>query len=128
MERVIKFRVWNQKDKEFSNFSPSILNDSRKRNFWLKRKNCIIQQFTGLIDYKGKEVYEGDLIRIQYDEGEFVQNLQWTDYVNEVIWVNEEHRFGIIEHKRWGNKTGHLPWDSYPVKVVGNIFEYRNNG
>lgn len=68
MNRKIKFRVWDKSKREFLPY-PCFLNHLNPNEFtcfdeWfsMDRENCVLQQFTGIKDKDGKEIYEGDLL------------------------------------------------------------------
>jgi uncharacterized phage protein (TIGR01671 family) len=73
-KRTLKFRVWDIKNKNFLSQSstyyhigdvtgiPYTLNEILN-----KPDRFIVQQFTGFIDSKGNEVWEGDVVRIIYE-------------------------------------------------------------
>lgn len=64
MKTHIKYRVWDVDNKEFVNdmcihTDGTLMCDCGKTGYFQK---FIVQQFTGLVDQFGKDIYEGDIV------------------------------------------------------------------
>lgn len=126
--RVIKFRVWNIKYREFyyikfGEFSwfGGGYNKEKRTYFWniinanlsenpceIKMslfEDCIIQQFTGLLDKNNKEIYEGDIIEIENKNCEIIWQVDYLSFI-----AKNKHTF---YHGFYFKES----------QIVGNIFE-----
>ena len=87
MNRELKFRVWSPLNKKMFpcySFNTILKNkfvigysESFDKEFILDDKNAIVQQWTGFVDAKGVDVYEGDFLDdsrfpITFNNGKFV--------------------------------------------------------
>ncbi len=110
-KRILKFRVWDIKNKNFLSQSstyyhigdvtgiPYTLNEILN-----KPDRFIVQQFTGFIDSKGNEVWEGDVVRIIY-EGKIAE-------------VYFDYNLGSFRLKDTNNKS--YPITTYRFDESGN--------
>jgi uncharacterized phage protein (TIGR01671 family) len=115
--RVIKFRQWQPDVKRFLYIYPMQTNDTVKAEHILHAGE--LQQYTGLKDKNGKEIYEGDILTN-------VAN-QSFDYVTKpfvVEWGDEQNYCGFIA-RILDQKIGELFINKnfLNCEIIGNIYE-----
>jgi uncharacterized phage protein (TIGR01671 family) len=122
--RELKFRAFYQKKlymQEYcGGFSYFIHNDSDALTLEdifvaAERQKCIIQQYTGVKDKNGKEIYEGDIVSFQYrDEGLF----------NGVIGLDDMYLGYSVQDSKAFFGSMQITYDNTEeLNVIGNIFE-----
>ncbi|KOP83941.1 hypothetical protein AMS60_05455 [Bacillus sp. FJAT-21945] len=85
-------------------------------------KDLVLQQYTGLKDKNGKEIYEGDILQLRNEENK--------PYHMEVLWTGQGYGYKIIRNdtKRSGYIVGHLSerglnFYNKTAEIIGNIYE-----
>lgn len=132
--KEIKLQFWNRKSKTMS--VPYSLADLAYEGFPNQYKNehedvldeeCDVLQFTGLKDKNGKEIYEGDIVKIHnyketWKRGE--PKIDWR--VFEIRWNRYLWSFNnsvISKPLADYDTTDLMPYD---IEIIGNIYENPN--
>jgi len=135
--REIKFRVWtaiylkeNDYQPVYKMFYPTSFGcisgqfgwsdkghldlGSISENNYHEQNHTVLQQYTGLKDKNGKEIYEGDRVKFGYTEN--------RDFFGEVVYFEDRATFGV-KTKNAGEDFNDLVDYMQFFEVVGNIFE-----
>ena len=106
--RAFKFRAWIEAEKKYiRDCSPLLISDSE----------VVVEQYTGIKDKNGKEIYEGDLVGIPNNEEDGIE----AHVFGAVVY--DKNKFGVKRESPFVGEDIHFfdIWDG--LEVIGNIHE-----
>lgn len=133
MSREIKLRVWNKTEKRFLLDGEFVI-DAQGGLYYLGLNggfrtisqdsytyDVVIQQFTGVLDKSGAEIYEGDILNGHYFgfNGNETDNLFSGGRVISSQWAT----FGIGTDVGWFEFCETSHFEEPCLEVIGNIFQ-----
>lgn len=133
MSREIKFRTWDESTNTM--YMDSLVGNSGKLvaveytteendlellyNTYengMHPEQFILMQFSGIKDYKGKEVYEGDICRFDTENGIVIAEVYFKECSDENEWVSGLY-FKFLRHEEYDGDNG------VEFEIIGNIYE-----
>ena len=133
MNRILKFRIWDiqaQKmiyaDKGYQgHYVLSLNGEFTNLQNGVGGKEVIVQEFIGLVDKNGKDIYEGDLLSFSCNytvDSSDIDIIQWEN--QEVYYDSELAGFFFGKEKHFQMLDQIMP---ETLEVVGNIFNKTQN-
>lgn len=115
MSREIKFRVWAKKRKGYRELDQLVFNNQGLEEIWVFPKDdemqqvyhpseMVVEQYTGFTDKNGKEIYEGDIVRVSYGYNYEVRQLKsgaWRIGRDDLcVWADSSEVIGNIHENK----------------------------
>lgn len=120
--REIKFKVWDEHYKKMRDNLPIANSDLKNLFSQMLQGHLIPLQFTGVLDKKGIEIYEGDILKVKFFDKE---NAEANEEYTAIIQYSEfnfgfellEINGGFVESEFWNYK------ELWSFEIIGNIYQ-----
>lgn len=113
--RQLKFRVWDNDQKQFHYFE---LHNITVPDRLLVQDKYPVQQYTGLKDKNGVEIYEGDII--QYNVGSSYDHMDFeVKFAEESLGWIFQSKTGEVLVDEWTPNGNRFSF----IEVIGNVFD-----
>lgn len=122
---IPKFRAWDKETKSMNGMAEIYRNRNQEIELHARDESITLMQWTGLIDTNGKEIFEGDILKVTDGYSWLEVEYSWLEVVSfnehKGMFVSKEiHKnTDILESPLWNL----FITDLLQIEIIGNIYE-----
>lgn len=122
---IPKFRAWDKETKSMNGMAEIYRNRNQEIELHARDESITLMQSTGLIDTNGKEIFEGDILKVTDGYSWLEVEYSWLEVVSfnehKGMFVSKEiHKnTDILESPLWNL----FITDLLQIEIIGNIYE-----
>lgn len=116
---IPKFRAWDKETKTMNGMAEIYRNRNQEIELHPRDENIILMQSTGLKDKNGKEIFEGDILKVANNDSSWFEVVKYDH--DKAMFISKEVnlKYEVPETPLYDLFSPYL----FKVEVIGNIWE-----
>ena len=116
---LLRFRAWDKETKTMNGMAEIYRNRNQEIELRPRDEDIILMQSTGLLDKNGKEIFEGDILKVANNDSSWFEVVKYDH--DKAMFISKEVnlKYEVPETTLYDLFSPYL----FKVEVIGNIWE-----